>query len=213
MVMPAKAERALITQEEFELLAPTHYPTLPELADDAISAAQRRIRDLRAKERTLLHQMRRSIRGKSGVARRKFPRECRKTLSPQAGLRGSIEAAQPGSRAAPRPEGAGSLEGFGASGAHAQIRRSRLPSPLFFWPSEQYGDEAGQKRQAAYNGQSREDRQRLAGNESGSSGEGCARKLGWLGPIPSAQPHCPRGFAEKWKVAMAVNATTLPSPR
>ncbi|MCP2082234.1 UNVERIFIED_ORG: hypothetical protein J2W74_003420 [Methylorubrum zatmanii] len=63
MSLSIKAERTLVMHDEFEMLAQTHHPALHSISDDALSDAQRRIRDLRAKERTFARDLRRSIRG------------------------------------------------------------------------------------------------------------------------------------------------------
>jgi hypothetical protein len=73
MVMCAKAERSLVTHEEFEILSQTHHPAILDLDENAISAAQQRIRDLRGKERTLVREMRRGIRGKAAPRGTSFP--------------------------------------------------------------------------------------------------------------------------------------------
>ncbi|MFE1602186.1 hypothetical protein [Methylobacterium sp. ID0610] len=73
MSLSIKAERSLTTQDEFEFLAQTHMPGLLGLEDGALSAAQRRLRDLRAKERTLAREMRRGIRGKGEPRGSSFP--------------------------------------------------------------------------------------------------------------------------------------------
>ena len=71
--MSIRAERALITLDEFETLAQTHHPALHAISDDALSDAQRRIRDLRAEERTFARDLRRSIRGKGEQRGGSFP--------------------------------------------------------------------------------------------------------------------------------------------
>ncbi|MEG9501069.1 MAG: hypothetical protein MIN69_04235 [Methylorubrum extorquens] len=73
MSLSIKAERALVTHDEFEMLAQTHHPALHSISDHALSEAQGRIRDLRAKERTFARDLRRSIRGKGGQRGGSFP--------------------------------------------------------------------------------------------------------------------------------------------
>ncbi|UMY16705.1 hypothetical protein MMB17_18765 [Methylobacterium organophilum] len=73
MSLSIRAERGLVSQDEFETLSQTHHPRLHDLSDADLTAAQRRIRDLRAKERTLARDLRRSIRGKAETRGGSFP--------------------------------------------------------------------------------------------------------------------------------------------
>jgi hypothetical protein len=73
MSLSVKAERALMSHEEFELLSQTHYPALIVLEDEAIAGAKRRIRDLRDKDRTFARSMQRRIRGKAEPRGASFP--------------------------------------------------------------------------------------------------------------------------------------------
>jgi len=73
MSLSVKAERALMSHEEFELLSQTHYPALIALEDEAIAGAKRRIRDLRGKDRSFTRSMQRGIRGKAEPRGASFP--------------------------------------------------------------------------------------------------------------------------------------------
>ena len=73
MAQSIKTERSLTTKDEFDILEQTHFPALLDLDEGALVAAQRRIRDLRSKERTLVREMRRGIRGKGQPRGSNFP--------------------------------------------------------------------------------------------------------------------------------------------
>jgi hypothetical protein len=73
MAVPAKAERALLAHDESEIVRRTHYPDLMDLDDRALPELRQRIRDLRAKEGTLVRELRRGIRGKGKVRGANFP--------------------------------------------------------------------------------------------------------------------------------------------
>ena len=75
MILSSKTERALMKHDELELLTRTHHPAILELEDGALSDAQQRIRTMRVKERTLVRDMRRSIRGKAKARGASFPGE------------------------------------------------------------------------------------------------------------------------------------------
>lgn len=73
MSLSIKAERSLMTHDEFELLTQTHYPALIALDDKVIASSRARLSDLRDKERTFVRGMRRGIRGKAGSRGGAFP--------------------------------------------------------------------------------------------------------------------------------------------
>jgi hypothetical protein len=66
-------ERGLVTHDEFETLAQTHHPAIHDISAEALAATQQRLRDLRAKERTLSRNMQRAIRGKGEQRGSNFP--------------------------------------------------------------------------------------------------------------------------------------------
>jgi len=80
MVMSIKSERAHLQRDELELVAQTHYPSIVDLDDGAISSTLTRIRDLRSKERSVSREMRRSIRGKGETRGSSFPGNVEKPL-------------------------------------------------------------------------------------------------------------------------------------
>ena len=73
MAQSLKFERSHTNKEEFDILSRTHFPALLDLENDELSAAQSRIRTLRAKERTMVQDMRRHIRGKGQPRGGSFP--------------------------------------------------------------------------------------------------------------------------------------------
>ena len=73
MAQSSKTERSLTSKEEFDILAQTHFPAILDLDDQALAATKRRIRELRAKERTFVLDLRRSIRGKGQARGGSFP--------------------------------------------------------------------------------------------------------------------------------------------
>lgn len=68
MSMPISRERKLLSEAEFALVAPSHYPALGQLDRDAMIALARRLREARDASRSNLAAMRRAKRGK-GEAR------------------------------------------------------------------------------------------------------------------------------------------------
>jgi hypothetical protein len=78
MSISGKAERALISHDEAGLLAATHHPALHDISDKALRAARVTLREQRAKERTLVRGLQRSIRGKAEERGRSFPGEVNK---------------------------------------------------------------------------------------------------------------------------------------
>lgn len=73
MAQPIKFERSHASKEELDVLARTHFPALLDLENDELSAAQSRLRAMRAKEKTMVRDMRRHIRGKGQQRGSSFP--------------------------------------------------------------------------------------------------------------------------------------------
>ncbi|MFT4098911.1 MAG: hypothetical protein QM651_17460 [Rhodoblastus sp.] len=73
MSLSIKTEKSLTNHEEFELLAQTRHPGVLALDDAALAAMQRRMRDLRDKERTLARGLRRGVKGKAEPRGGAFP--------------------------------------------------------------------------------------------------------------------------------------------
>jgi len=69
MSVPTKAETSLLTHDELELVRQSHHPAVYDLSPDELRAVQKRVRDLRDKERTLAWQKRREVRGKAESSR------------------------------------------------------------------------------------------------------------------------------------------------
>lgn len=73
MAISRKSERSLLSHGEYEDLAQAHLPALAALDDAALAALQRQVRDLRAKERTLVREIRRGISGRKPPRGSSFP--------------------------------------------------------------------------------------------------------------------------------------------
>lgn len=73
MAVAIKVERALLKQDEFEMLSQTHHPALLDVKDEALADMRSRLRGLREKEKGFVHNMRRSIRGKADARGGSFP--------------------------------------------------------------------------------------------------------------------------------------------
>ena len=69
MTVPSKAETSLLTHDEFTLVHQSHHPAVYELSSEELRTIQKRIRDLRDKERTLASQRQREVRGKAVSSR------------------------------------------------------------------------------------------------------------------------------------------------
>ncbi|MBY0383239.1 MAG: hypothetical protein K2W78_15125 [Xanthobacteraceae bacterium] len=73
MAISTKTERSLVSHDEFETLSKTHQPALSEIDDGTLASLQKSIRDLRAKERTLVREIRRGISGRKDTRGGSFP--------------------------------------------------------------------------------------------------------------------------------------------
>jgi hypothetical protein len=65
MSVPTRAETSLLSHDELELVRQSHHPAVYNLSVDELRTVQKRVRDLRDKERTLAWQKRREVRGKA----------------------------------------------------------------------------------------------------------------------------------------------------
>ncbi|ONG52217.1 hypothetical protein BKE38_14945 [Pseudoroseomonas deserti] len=65
MSLPIAIERRLLTGQEFELVARSHYPALCSLERPALVELARRLRDYRGKARDVARERRRAQRGKA----------------------------------------------------------------------------------------------------------------------------------------------------
>ncbi|TVR99812.1 MAG: hypothetical protein EA406_02400 [Rhodospirillales bacterium] len=65
MSVSAVTERRMLTENEFELVARTHYPDISELSREDLTEAARRLRDYRDKARDIARHQRREMRGKA----------------------------------------------------------------------------------------------------------------------------------------------------
>lgn len=67
MSITASTEKRLLSADEHELVAKTHYPHVSALDRDDLVAARSRLRTFRDKSRDIAHRQRREIRGKSDL--------------------------------------------------------------------------------------------------------------------------------------------------
>ena len=73
MTVPSKAETSLLSHDELEIVRQSHHPDIYQLSSEDLRTVQRRVRDLRDKERTLAWQRRREVRGKAEPRGGSFP--------------------------------------------------------------------------------------------------------------------------------------------
>lgn len=73
MAMSAKLEHALLSADEISLLRSSHHPGIYELNRKDLAALQVKLRDLRAKAKTLSRQKQREARGKTAPRGKTFP--------------------------------------------------------------------------------------------------------------------------------------------
>lgn len=73
MSVPHKAELSLLDHEDGQLIAKTHHPAIHDLTREELQDMRTRLRALRDRERTLLRQKLREIRGKAEARGTSFP--------------------------------------------------------------------------------------------------------------------------------------------
>lgn len=73
MSVPCKFERSLLSYDEYEVVRLTHHPAIYELDGDQLHETRVRLRAMREKERTLVRQKRREVRGKAEPRGGSFP--------------------------------------------------------------------------------------------------------------------------------------------
>lgn len=73
MSMSCKRERSLLSHEEHETVRVTHHPAIYEHDVEGLQELRVRLRQLRAKERTLARQKQREVRGKTESRGGSFP--------------------------------------------------------------------------------------------------------------------------------------------
>src|SRR5262249_28508636 len=73
MSVSYKFERSLLTQEEHEVVRLTHHPAIYEHDADRLKTLRVRLQELRSKERTLMRQKQRELRGKAEPRGGSFP--------------------------------------------------------------------------------------------------------------------------------------------
>ncbi len=73
MAINAKSERSLLAHGEIESITKTHHPALIDQDEKALLELQSQFRGLRAKERTFVRDLHRSIRGKDKQRGASFP--------------------------------------------------------------------------------------------------------------------------------------------
>jgi hypothetical protein len=73
MSIPCKFERSVLSYDEHELVLRSHHPGIYDASLDDLRALRLRLREMRAKERTLAHANRRAVRGKGAQRGASFP--------------------------------------------------------------------------------------------------------------------------------------------
>ena len=73
MSIPCKFERSILSFDEHELVLRSHHPGIYDASLDDLRALRLRLREMRAKERTLAHANRRAVRGKGAQRGASFP--------------------------------------------------------------------------------------------------------------------------------------------
>src|SRR5262249_41843669 len=169
MSIPCKFERSILSYDEHEVILRSHHPEIYDAGLDDLKALRQRLRDMREKERTLARAKRREARGKGAPRGESFPGTSEHPLQRKqvfaAALKrvnreidrmqklharnAHMEAAAPCSRHAP----CGAVSSSTSSWRHGERRHAPAT-----------------EQAAAYTGSSRQDRQRLAGNEKCAGG-------------------------------------------
>lgn len=65
MTITQRDEKRLLTEDEFDTVARTHYPDICDLGRKELAEHQKRLRDMRDKARSTSRQQRREVRGKA----------------------------------------------------------------------------------------------------------------------------------------------------
>ena len=73
MSIPCKFERSILSHDEHELIVRSHHPEIYDAGPDDLKALQRRLRNMRDKERSLAREIRRAMRGKGAPRGGSFP--------------------------------------------------------------------------------------------------------------------------------------------
>ncbi len=73
MTISVKSEKALLSHEEWELVAPTHHPALGRLADADLQATRKRLRELHDKEQGFARHKLRVGKGSAEARGGSFP--------------------------------------------------------------------------------------------------------------------------------------------
>jgi hypothetical protein len=73
MSIPCKFERSILSYDEHEVILRSHHPAIYDATLDDLKALRQHLRDMRAKERTLVRAKRREARGKGLARGESFP--------------------------------------------------------------------------------------------------------------------------------------------
>jgi hypothetical protein len=73
MSLPCKSERSQLSHDELEMVRITHHPAVYELTPKELYALKLRLRQQRDKERALVRQKQRELRGKAEPRGKSFP--------------------------------------------------------------------------------------------------------------------------------------------
>ncbi len=91
MTLASKAERAILSKDEQNIVALTHYPALCDTDDKTLSEARQQLRAFQDKERTFVRQMNRSIRGKAEERGGSFPGNVEKPARRKQAFSGALK--------------------------------------------------------------------------------------------------------------------------
>jgi hypothetical protein len=87
MTISKATERSLLRHGEFEFVSATHRPAISKLTSEELKRTQKRLRELRVKERTLKQRKRREARGKSDRRGGSLPGTAEHPMSERRSLR------------------------------------------------------------------------------------------------------------------------------
>lgn len=84
MSQSAKSERAVLSKDEFDLVARTHFPAAYDIGFQELIDLNKRLREAQGKERTFHRQLRRQSKGAAEARGGSFPGEAGKTARRKA---------------------------------------------------------------------------------------------------------------------------------
>jgi hypothetical protein len=141
MSIPCKFERSILSYDEHEVVLRSHHPEIYDSGMDDLKAMRQRLRDMRAKERTLARAKRREARGKGAPRGESFPGTAEHALQRKQVFAAALKRVN---REIDR------MEKLEARTAHAEAARRALAMrrAAQFTPRPPAGDTAGEGMQA-----------------------------------------------------------------